>query len=203
MQRYYGRASRGPRTGTPETHFRCDGFVRGGAIPSSTGDPVPLDTLPPFLRALLVTDGTVTKILEAFFWEPVTVDTLDQRFEIATAAVPEIEVAPGDRCLIRDARLRGIDTDRRFATAYSLIRAELIPEGFRQRLIDREIGIGVLIRDSGLESYREVLDVALERDAEGERRVCRTYRIIIAKRPVILITECFPLALYRSDPGAP
>jgi chorismate-pyruvate lyase len=152
--------------------------------------------LPPFLRALLVTDGTVTKILEAYFWEPVSVDTLEQRFEIAAAPVPAIEVAPGDQCLMRDACLRGTDTGRTFAKAVSLIRAELIPDGFRQRLIDREIGIGVLIRDSGLESYREVLDVGLEVDATGVRSVCRTYRIIIERRPVILITECFPLALY-------
>jgi chorismate-pyruvate lyase len=55
----------------------------------------------------------------------------------------------------------------------------------------------VLIRDSGLESYREVLDVGLDRTAGGELAVFRTYRITIEHRPVILITEYFPLALYR------
>lgn len=143
-----------------------------------------------------MTDGTVTKILEAYFWEPVQVDTLEQRFEVATQPVPAIDAQAGDRCLIRDARLRGIDSGRTFATAYSLIRTEWVPEGFRQRLIDREIGIGVLIRDSGLESYREVLDIGMEKLADGEQAVCRTYRIIISTRPVILITECFPLARY-------
>ncbi|WP_295405372.1 chorismate pyruvate-lyase family protein, partial [uncultured Thiocystis sp.] len=140
---------------------------------------------------------TVTKILEAYFWEPVAVDTLEQRFEVATEAVPWIQVSPGDRCLIRDARLRGTDSGLGFAEAFSLIRIDLIPPGFRQRLIDREIGIGVLIRDSGLESYREVLDVGLDRTADGAAAVFRTYRIFIDKRPVILITEYFPLALYR------
>ncbi len=193
MHRYYGRASSAPA----QPPFRCDGFARDGAIGSPTGELVPLGQLPPFLRALLVTDGTVTKILEAYFWEPVAVDTLEQRFEPALEPVPWIEVEVGDDCLIRDARLRGSDSGRSFAEAFSLIRIELIPPGFRQRLIAREIGIGVLIRDSGLESYREVLDVGLDRTADGEPAVFRTYRIIIDRRPVILITEYFPLALYR------
>jgi chorismate-pyruvate lyase len=199
MRRYYGRSVFDQETGSARASFRCDGFVRDGSIAASSGDPVPLHELPPFLRALLVTDGTVTKILEAYFWEPVAVDTLEQRFENAEEPVPAIQVEPGDRCLIRDARLRGIDSGRSFAEAFSLIRTELIPTGFRQRLIDREIGIGVLIRDSGLESYREVLNVGMETDAEGRRAVCRTYRIIIERRPVILITECFPLALYAGE----
>ena len=193
MRRYYGRAFQA-QTQPP---FRCDGFARDGVIHATSGDSLPLSLLPPFLRALLVTDGTVTKILEAYFWEPVAVDTLEQRFEVATEAVPWIQIMPGDRCLIRDARLRGADSGLGFAEAFSLIRIELIPPGFRQRLIDREIGIGVLIRDSGLESYREVLDVGLDRTADGAAAVFRTYRIFIDQRPVILITEYFPLALYR------
>src|SRR5262245_31461994 len=30
--------------------------------------------LPPLLRALLLTDGTVTKVLEAYLWEPIRVE---------------------------------------------------------------------------------------------------------------------------------
>jgi len=66
----------------------------------------------------------------------------------------------------------------------------------------------VLIRDSGLESYREVLEVGIEPgdtsgDATLPRRsdlVFRTYRIIIGGEPVILITESFPLDLYEENP---
>jgi chorismate-pyruvate lyase len=140
----------------------------------------------------------VTKALEAYFWEPVAVDTLEQRFETAEAAVPWIEVHPGDRCLVRDARLRGVHSGRAFAEALSLIRTESIPPDFRRRLIDREIGIGALIRDSGLESYREVLDVGLDRQGDAGACVFRTYRIIIGGHPVILITERFPLALFHA-----
>lgn len=193
MHRYYGRDP--AQVGDPP--FRRDGFIRAGELKGPNGWRLSLSQLPPFLRALLATDGTVTKILEAYFWEPVAVDTLEQRLEAAARAVPWLELEAGDPCMVRDARLRGTESGRRFAEAFSLIRLELIPEDLRQRLIAREIGIGVLIRDSGLESYREVLDLGLDRLDDGEGAVFRTYRIIIARRPVILITEYFPLALYR------
>jgi chorismate-pyruvate lyase len=194
MHRYYGRGSRDPASGGAP--FRCDGYLDQGMIRDARGRGIPIAELPPFLRALLVTDGTVTKILEAYFWEPVSVDTLEQRFEVAERAVPWIALEAGDRCLIRDARLRGVHSGRAFVEAFSVIRTELIPEDFRRRLIGREIGIGALIRDSGLESYREVLDVGLEREPPGHDSVFRTYRIVIGRHPVILITECFPLQLY-------
>jgi chorismate-pyruvate lyase len=196
MQRYYGRAPLDLPTDRADGPFRCDGYLAQGEIRDGQGRGIPLADLPPFLRALLVTDGTVTKILEAYFWEPVAVDTLEQRFETATAPVPWIALERGGRCLIRDARLRGLHSGRHFAEAFSLIRTELIPEDFRRRLIDREIGIGALIRDSGLESYREVLDVGLEAEPGGLGSVYRTYRIVIGRHPVILITEYFPLHLY-------
>ncbi len=182
--------------------FRCEGFLRHGAIPREGGGELPISELPPFLRALLVTDGTVTKILEAYFWEPVEVQTQKQEFTTAERPIDWIQVDAGDRVLIRNARLRGADSGQVYATAFSVIRTELIPETFRQRLIDREIGIGVLIRDSGLESYREVLEVGIEppsahEPASGSEHVFRTYRIIIGRAPVILITESFPLDLYQ------
>jgi chorismate-pyruvate lyase len=193
VERYYRRT-------TPErmpNPFRCEGFVRDGTIVSDTGQPVAIDALPPFLRALLVTDGTVTKLIEAYFWEPVVVDTLRQELVVAEDEIPWVQIAGGDRIMIRRARLRGADSGKAFAQAFSVIRTELIPTHFRQRLIDREIGIGALIRDSGLESYREVMEVGIEPDTGDRDAVFRTYRIIIAGEPVILITETFPLALYR------
>jgi chorismate-pyruvate lyase len=198
VKRYYDKG-RDTHTSNP---FRCEGFLRNGAIPRRDGSEMPIGALPPFLRALLVTDGTVTKILEAYFWEPIEVQTRKQEFATVERPIDWIQIDPGDRVLIRNARLRGTDSGQVYATAFSVIRTELIPDTFRQRLIDREIGIGVLIRDSGLESYREVLEVGIEppdahEPASGCEHVFRTYRIIIGQAPVILITESFPVDLYR------
>lgn len=199
VKRFYGKTEGEPGPNP----FRCEGFVRGGTIASAGFEPVAIETLPPFLRALLVTDGTVTKILEAYFWEPVVVDTLRQEFITAEAEIPWVDIAPDDRIMVRRARLRGADSDKHYAHAFSVIRTELIPHHFRQRLIDREIGIGALIRDSGMESYREVMEVGVETASDSDDGISggvfRTYRIIISGTPVILITETFPLCLY----GAP
>lgn len=215
MQQFYSTAR--TAQGEPELNpFRCQGFVRGGTIACRGGGRRSIQSLPAFLRALLVTDGTVTKILEAYFWEPVVVDTLYQEFVAAESEIPWVEVGVGDRVLLRRVRLRGGDSGHEYARADSIIRAERVPDHFRQRLIDREIGIGALIRDSGLESYREVMEVgilgrpqdqtplsgpAAESRQDGERTdrdsLFRTYRIIIGREPVILITETFPMALFH------
>lgn len=203
VSRYYDRDN----ARSVRNPFRSDGFLRDGAISRQGGGVVPLEMLPPFLRALLVTDGTVTKILEAYFWEPVNVSTQRQDFVVAEQSIPWIAVGAGDRVLVRDAHLRGADSGTLYATAFSVIRTERIPIAFRQRLIDREIGIGVLIRDSGLESYREVMEVDMatspvdagvaSASLGAEDILSRTYRIIIGSEPVILITEGFPVARYR------
>ena len=157
---------------------------------------------------MLVTDGTVTKILEAYFWEPISVDTLQQETVTTEEAIHWIDVEPKSEVLVRRARLRGLHSDKVYATAFSVVRPERIPTSFRRRLIDREIGIGVLIRDSGLESYREVMEVGVEphrpvTEADiihPDDRVFRTYRITIDGAPVILITESFPMSVYANAP---
>ena len=215
MEQFYSK----PRVPTELNPFRCQGFVRGGTIACRGGGRRAIQSLPAFLRALLVTDGTVTKILEAYFWEPVIVDTLYQEFISTTAEIPWVDICPGDRALLRRVRLRGGDSEHEYARADSVIRAERVPDHFRQRLIDREIGIGALIRDSGLESYREVMEVGInssppaksestdpiggeaqdtDQSADGDS-LFRTYRIIIDREPVILITETFPLALFQES----
>jgi len=201
VQRYYDKTQDAGAGNPFQGH---QGFLGDARIRRAGGADVPIRDLSPFLRTLLVMDGTVTKTLEAYFWEPVEVVTLQQEFVHAERPIVWIQVDPGDRMLIRHARLSGIESKRAYATAFSVIRTQLIPEAFRQRLIDRQIGIGVLIRDSGLESYREVLEVGIEPTSgngdsttpEKSDLVFRTYRIVIDGEPVILITEHFPLNLY-------
>ncbi len=203
VRRYYDK----PDPTAKENPFRCEGFLHDGAISRTGGGTLDLSILPPFLRTLLVTDGTVTKILEAYFWEPVSVDTLMQEMVTVEQAIHWINVAPKTEVLVRQARLRGSHSDNIYATAFSVIRSECIPASFRQRLIDREIGIGVLIRDSGLESYREVMEVGVEPRRPASKaetlhpddKIFRTYRIIIDGAPVILITESYPISCYASD----
>lgn len=184
------------------------GVEYGGSQPQSFAL---ISELPPLLRTLLVTDGTVTRSLEAFFWEPVEVQQVALSTVVSTHEIPWVEAEVGENLLLREIRLVGKNSHNLYATAYSVVRLNLIPSKMRGQLEQGGIGIGVLIRESGLESYRELLDVGTASDLSFESMepetpsevdssiVYRTYRISLAKRPAILVTEKFPKALYRAD----
>jgi chorismate-pyruvate lyase len=168
-----------------------------------------LERLPPMLRTLVITDGTVTKILEAFFWEPVVVDTGHQSLTRAEQPIEWLDAPAGEELLARRVRLRGADTGTIYAFAFSLIRTASISPELRQGLLDGLIGIGELIRDCGLESYRELLhfghgrEMAYSHAANSHMPrpldlVSRTYRIIIGRRSSIVLTESFPLEVYEA-----
>lgn len=204
LHRYYDRHEQTPFFGA----FRSQGYLSEAIIPGFNSDQMAMDKLPPLLRTLLVTDGTVTKSLEAFFWEPVTIDTLLLESVATARQVNWLQITPGETVLLREVYLRGTQSDRIYASAFSVVRLSVLPVDIRDTLVSGKVGIGVLIRDSGLESYREILDIGTSRqtlplykrdkdNASDTDVVSRTYRIIVNHQPAILITENFPLVHYQ------
>lgn len=183
-----------------QPYFKSRGYVPGGVVTNSKNVEFHMERLPPFLRTLLVADGTVTKSLEAFFWEQVTVENLGQASIVLAQTVPALDLQRGATVLERRVRLLGMESGREFAQAHSLIKLEALPEHLREDLQQGRIGIGELLRERGLETYREILDVG-QSDATPNAQqdaIYRTYRILIQHQPAILITETFPCAIYRS-----
>ena len=186
-------------------YFKSRGYVPGGIVTNSKNESLDMEALPPFLRTLLVADGTVTKSLEAFFWEQIEVENLGQASARLSEATPWLNLAAGESALERRVRLRGIESGRVYAYAQSLIKLDALPEHLRADLQQGRIGIGELLRERGLETYREILDVG--ECVEPQLRevfgfdpgdlIYRTYRIVIQHQPVIQITEKFPCSLYR------
>ena len=182
-------------------YFKVRGYVPGGIVQNAKSESLDLQGLPPFLRTLMVTDGTVTKSLEAFFWEPILVETLCQE-EVAFPTDQEwLDIKRGDKVLQREVRLRGGDSGTVYAFARSLIRLEALPEPLREALLSGKIGIGELVRECGLETYREIQDMGREMDESLAEIFCtehcgelayRTYCIVANHKPAILITEYFP-----------
>lgn len=201
---YHHREQR--RAGGPCDVFRAKGFANGYRIGRPDRPAVAMGSLPPVLRSLLVTDGTVTKTLEAYFWEPVQVTGLRQRVVHAEAPIAWLGMPAGSPLLARHVALRGEHSGRHFANAFSAIRLDAVPVALRTRLLDGDIGIGDLIRSCGLESYRELLELAMSDDFalgsdSGEPKqdcVRRTYRITIGGRPSLLLTECFALRAFTA-----
>lgn len=185
-------------------YFKSRGYVPGGVVTNQNNESLDVAALPPFLRTLLVADGTVTKSLEAYFWELVEVENLGQALTTLQGAAPWLNLAAGTKILERRVRLRGMQSERVYAYAQSLIRLEALPEHLRVELQHGRIGIGELLREHGLETYREILDVgeSIEpqlRDIFGfdpGNLIYRVYRIVIQHQLAIQITEKFPRCVY-------
>ena len=188
---------------TTLTLFSKAGFAEDWELERcSETESVQMRELPPFLRTLLITDGTVTKHLEAYFWEPVNVIPIAQSLNQTESAIPWLALDAAETVLTREVELIGEQSQHHYATAFSIVCPTLIPAPFRQALLDGEIGIGKLIRESGMESYREVLEIGvahspLSKTSDvAQQHVYRTYRILLGGKAAILITERFPISLF-------
>jgi len=189
-----------------KSYFRSSGYVAEHIIPTDSGKSLNLADLPPFLRTLLVADGTVTKALEAWFWEPVKVTPLHNKLELLTAPIDGLEVDRGDRVLQREVVLRGGDTDRIYACARSTVSLKHLPQKICVALEEGRIGIGGLLREQGFETYRDIFNINYLPETPADDSllsllsseiISRSYRIRVSGNPAIIVTEYFPVQLYR------
>lgn len=165
-----------------------------------------LSMLPPFLRVLLCTDGTVTRSLEAYFWEPIDVDVLSHGHATSEHDYPALGVAAGDSLVRRRVLLRGRITRSIYAFAESVMHRDGLSATLKRELIDERKGIGELLRDRRLETYRELGDIRrceakqwaayLEVSADAHVMI-RSYRIFHAGQATIQIEEVFPEARFQ------
>lgn len=182
--------------------FKVKGFSAGRLIKGADNAEKAMSDLPPFLRTLLVTDGTVTKSLEAFFWEDVNVALRDQKPLRLEQDLPHLNLSSGDTVIERNVYLQGIQSQDIYCYATSYIRLEGLRQDLRSSLAKGEMGIGELLREVGLESYRDIVQLEhhfynqpLTGDSAVET-IARTYVINIDHQPVMQITERFPLVVF-------
>jgi len=204
LDSYYDQLEPSPVLSSLKTR----GFPVGAMIDPEQQRVVDLmSALPPFLRTLLITDGTVTRSLEAYFWEPVCVEHLALQVEENLPRLSCLETENHERLLIREVQLIGEQSKRVYARAHSVVRLSRFPAKVQDKLESGGIGIGVLINTFSLESYREILELGFCKDLQFVEKtgrhptatpyIFRTYRIKTNGEPAILITEKFPLALYQ------
>lgn len=162
-----------------------------------------------FQRVLLGTDGTVTNILEAYADEPVEVVKLLQVFDTANGGDADLLVAD-DEVLRRRVLLRGTRTHRCLLYAEAVVVLHRVDPVVLDGLIQTDKPVGVLLKEARTETFREILHIDREPaaataehfgiDATAEL-ICRTYRIMAGRRPIILITEKFPTEFFRGLPA--
>jgi chorismate-pyruvate lyase len=168
--------------------------------------PVALTELSALQRALLVIDGTVTTFIEAWALEPVRVDLLAQGPAAPALVDHWLGLLPGETPVSRSVVLRGAHSGRLFARAESRILPWRLPEAAQRELLAGQAGLGQILVAHGLESRREALwfgqeehTPADESGENAEKFLSRTYRICVAGRPAMLITERFPWQAFPAD----
>lgn len=157
--------------------------------------PINLRTVGPLLRALLVTDGTVTKFLEAVMVEPIHVVVLRQEEICLESDNVELRAEAGERAIRRDVELLGERSGRNYVEASSVLMPDRLPAELVRRLDSHPQGLGRLLLEASLETRREVLWYGRERPggpSKAAGRIRRTYRVISGGQPLMMITESFP-----------
>ena len=176
--------------------FVTSGFWESGSLSSDEGRAIDFRSIPPFLRVLLSTDGTVTKSLESFFWEPISVTKVRQQVTVLNEDLHLLAKNRGDSILERQISLVGGRSKKEYGKAKSYLCLDLLPDKIAKSLLLGEIGIGELLREQSLETYREIVQCGYSHDDRDAQIIWRTYLILYDKRPIIQITESFPLSLY-------
>jgi chorismate-pyruvate lyase len=176
-------------------------FVAQAHRPSALWD-ADVAALTPYHRALLVNDGTVTRVVEASVLEPLSVDVLDQRtVDVSEQGSLWLDLPTGEASLVRRrVAIHGRRTGRVYVLAESLLVASRFSNAFTSTLLHCAQGLGETIAQMRLESRRELLWFgyttapawAATTTASRGPVLTRSYRIITDAKPAILISESFP-----------
>lgn len=157
-----------------------------------------LPHLSPLRKVLLLTDGSVTTLLEVISGEPVEVRTIAQEIVPADGVrADRLACAPGDPVNRRVVNLVGARTGRVFVHALSFTPLDRLVPGARDDLLAADIPIGRILLRHRIETRRELSGVAIVRAGPALGRtfgvapdapvLCRRYTIIHGDRPLIWI----------------
>jgi chorismate-pyruvate lyase len=167
-----------------------------------------VNSLGPLQRVLLITDGTLTEILEATLLERIRLVKVSQQVTSATSAHALLDPTPGEALIERKILLQGEESRRNYAYAESLIAVDRLAPSFRDALLTSDTPLGRLWLEQKLETFKELQEVRSQ-PADGlcqyfacsgaATLLIRTYRVFSAARPIMVITEYFPTAYSESD----
>jgi chorismate-pyruvate lyase len=168
---------------------------------------VDTDDLGLLQRIFLVCDGTLTDTLQAAVREPIYVVKLSSESNMAAAPIEDLAVSPGEPIVTRRVLLCGQYSGRCYVYAESLIALKRLPPPFLEELLHSDKPLGRLWTEHKRESRKELLDVSrvpsdrlagyfgINEDADILKR---QYRLASGGKPIMLITESFPVC-YSPD----
>ncbi len=165
------------------------------------------DSLSLVQRILLITDGTVTHIVQEYAGEPICVVKLSQSLRPSGEESSELQLGEEETVLRRKVLLQGQRTGRNFVYAESVILADRLPEAVRDKLQRTDEPLGKVLQEHQMETFREIIHWGEEPVGEwGEHfgiqpqatAVSRSYRVWAGQKPIMLITEKFPVTAFTT-----
>lgn len=151
--------------------------------------------LPLVARLLLVTDGTVTELLEAMLGEPLKLCSKQQD-----------KNTNDELTLKRKVVLCGKQTDTPWLYAESLLFTQALPFSIQQQLEHENVPIGTIFQQLKSDTHREMLDcgyathqqAAVKLDLPSDYLfLFRRYHIVAQHAPLMQICEWFPYERIR------
>jgi beta-ribofuranosylaminobenzene 5'-phosphate synthase len=154
-------------------------------------------SLTPVQRAVLGSDGSFTLLLTALLGQEVKVALIEQSVDRMPRYGEAIQLQKGARVLNRNVRLY-VEPERNVVFASSVIAIDRIAAPLANDLLAGKETIGRILRKHRLETFRELVDwgtAPTPDDAIGHfpatEMMYRSYRIISAGKPVMIVTEFF------------
>jgi chorismate-pyruvate lyase len=160
---------------------------------------VDVSDLLPHQRALLVCDGTITSLIEAFTLEPLTV-TLQEESMVPVAAeyAHLLGVHPATAIVRRRVIISGSESYQVYAYAESMLLPDRLPAGFLRTVREDPRGLGSALCRTMVSSRRELLWFGRitslgwpDYPLPPLPLTSRTYQLVINKNPAMLISEHF------------
>lgn len=152
-------------------------------------------------RMLLATDGSMVRLLEAGYGEPIQVADCCQTTEALTAADGELAPAGSATVLRRTVRLCGRHTARTFVVAESATVLERLPTELQQALLTSDEPLGRLLATYRVETRRDFRHAGWTHAGawgawfaldSNQWLLWRTTRLVGGGQPITAITEYVP-----------
>ena len=166
-----------------------------------------LEGLSRFQKILLITDGTVTNLLEHHLSEAMKVVKLYEG-QSKYHASPQLDTKnlEGLSVLEREILLQGEKSKSNWLYAKSAIFLENLPQDFLNDLLESAQPIGKLWSKYRLETYKRIL--AADKEVAGniakyfnieaeDQMISRTYSVYSNKKVIMIITEKFPFDYFQ------
>lgn len=161
-----------------------------------------------FERILLTTDGTVTDMLEAYFFEQIRLVKLSEQLVKLEQDLPEMDLAKGSEAMERKILLQGKISRRNYIYAESILALDRLDEQFREELLQTKTPIGKIWLEQKVETFKEIIDTGTQpanglcsyfNISQEEPVLFRTYCVRSHRKPTMMITEKFPKIYFNKE----